>query len=231
MMRRVARREERERLATPVSRSSCGTLENTVMPTKKKAPVSKPPAPAKAAKADAAAKAKKAPPKPRHTEAYEEALRDFATAVDLLGHGSHAKALEMFEALWKGNPEEPVLAARARTYATICARRLAPPERDPESADECYFAGVVSANDGRLEQAIGFLERAVQLDPSSASFLYARAAARALMGQADAAAADLGRAVALDPRCRFQAANDPDFDKVRDEAVFIDVIEPTPDDK
>jgi hypothetical protein len=27
---------------------------------------------------------------------------------------------------------------------------------------------------------------------------------------------------------RFQASNDPDFDRVRDEAAFIDVIEPTP---
>jgi tetratricopeptide (TPR) repeat protein len=201
------------------------------MPTKKKAPVSKLPASAKTAKTDAVAKERKVPPKPRHTEAYEEALRDFGAAVDLLRKGSHAQALEIFDALRKGNPDEPVLAARARTYATICARKLAPPRQEPRSADEFYFAGVVSANDGRLPQAIAFLERAAELDPSSASYVYARAAARALAGQADAAAADLRRAVALDPRCRFQAANDPDFDKVRDEAVFIDVIEPTPDDK
>jgi tetratricopeptide (TPR) repeat protein len=201
------------------------------MPTKKKAPVSKVPAPAKVVKPEAAAKARKIPPKPRHTEAYEDSLREFAAAIDLLRQGNYAKALGMLEVVRKGNSDEPVLAARAKTYATICARKLAPPQRDPESADEFYFAGVVSANDGRLPQAIAFLDRAAQLDPSSASYLYARAAARALSGQAEAAASDLRHAVALDPRCRFQAANDPDFDKVRDEAVFIDVIEPTPDDK
>jgi tetratricopeptide (TPR) repeat protein len=201
------------------------------MPTKKKAPVSKVHASAETVKADTAAQERKAPPKPRHTEAYEEALQDFAAAVELLRKGSHAQALEVFDALRKGNSDEPVLAARARTYATICARKLAPPRHEPQNADEHYFAGVVSANDGRLPQAITFLDRAVQLDPSSASYLYARAATRALLGQADAAAADLRQAVSLDPHCRFQAANDPDFDKVRDEAVFIDVIEPTPDDK
>ncbi|MBZ5639779.1 MAG: hypothetical protein LAO51_13620 [Acidobacteriia bacterium] len=201
------------------------------MPTKKKAPGLKSPAPAKTVKAEAPAKARKVPPKARHTAAYEDSLREFGAAIDLLRQGRHAEALEKLDRVRKENSDEPVLAARAKTYATICARKLAPPQREPETADELYFAGVVAANDGRLAQAIAYLDRATQLDPSSASTLYARAAARALSGQADAAAADLRHAVALDARCRFQAANDPDFDKVRDEAVFIDVIEPTPDDK
>ncbi len=201
------------------------------MSTKKKTPAPKTPPHAKAAKPEAPAKAKKVPPKPKHTEAYEQALRDFGAAIDLLRQGSYARAMEIFEVLRKENPEEPVLAERSRTYSAICARKLAPPHARPETADELYFAGVVSANDGEYARAIEYLDRAAQLDASSAGILYARAAARALSGLAEAAAADLRQAVALDPRCRFQAANDPDFDKVRDEAVFIDVIEPTPEAK
>ncbi len=201
------------------------------MSTKKKTSASKIAATAREGKPDPAAKEKKPHPKARHTEAYEESLRSFATAVDLLRQGNHAKALEIFDGVGKNNPEEPVLSARARTYATICARKVALPDRGPETADELYFAGVVHANDGRVESAIAFLDRAVQLDPSSASILYARASARALGGQVDGASSDLRQAVALDPRCRHQAANDPDFDKVRDEAVFIDVIEPTPGER
>ena len=201
------------------------------MPTKKKAPPTKTPAHPKAAKPEAPAKARKVPPRPKPTEAYEQALRDFATAIDLLREGSYAKSMEIFDALRKENTDEPVLAQRARTYATICARKLAPPDRKPETAEELYFAGVVSANDGQYAQAVEYLDRAARLDASSAGVLYARAAARALSGLAEGAAADLRQAVAIDPRCRFQAANDPDFDKVRDEAVFIDVIEPTPEEK
>jgi len=201
------------------------------MPTKKKVPVLKPAASAKAAKSEEGAKVKRESPKPKHTEAYEVAIRDFGHAIEFLRHGDFAKALEIFTAIRKGNPDEPVLASRSATYEAICARKLAPSRPEPQSAEELYFAGVVSSNQGRLPQAIAFLDRAVQLDPSSASFHYARAAARALSGFAEGAASDLRQAVSLDPRCRFQAANDPDFDNVRDEAVFIDVIEPTPDDK
>jgi tetratricopeptide (TPR) repeat protein len=192
------------------------------MPTKKKAPASK---------IAVIVKEKKPHPKARHTEAFEASLRSFAIAAEFLRQGNHAKALELFEVVGKNNPEEPVLSSRARTYATICARKLALPDRDPETADELYFAGVVHSNDGRVGPAIAFLDRAAALDPSSASILYARASARALAGQADGASSDLRQAVALDPRCRHQAANDPDFDKVRDDAVFIDVIEPTPDER
>ncbi len=201
------------------------------MPTKKKVPAAKTPAHAKAAKPDASAKPRKIPPKPKHTEAYEQALRDFSAAIDLLRQGAFAKAMEIFDALHRDNPDEPVLTERARTYAAICARRLAPPERAPETAEEMYFAGVVSANDGQYARAIELFDRAASLDPSSASIFYARAAARALSGAAEGAASDLRQAVAIDPRCRYQAAIDSDFDKVRDEAVFIDVIEPTPDAK
>jgi tetratricopeptide (TPR) repeat protein len=192
------------------------------MPTKKKAPAAKP---------EEAAKARKASPKPKHTEAYEQAIKDFSHAIELLRQGDYAKAREIFAAVRKENPDEPVLAARSATYAAICARKLAPSRPEPQTAEELYFAGVLSSNEGRLPQAIAFLDRAIQLDGSSASFLYARAAARALFGLAEGAASDLRQAISLDPRCRFQAANDPDFDKVRDEAAFIDVIEPTPDDK
>ncbi len=201
------------------------------MSIKKKVPAPKTPPHAKAAAPEVPAKAKKVPPKAKHTEAYEQALKDFGAAVDLLRQGSYANAMEIFDALRKDNPDEPVLAERARTYATICARKLAPPERSPETAEELYFAGVVKANEGQYARAIEILDRAATLDASSASIFYARAAARALSGLAEGAASDLRQAVAIDPHCRFQAANDPDFDKVRDEAVFIDVIEPTPETK
>ena len=38
----------------------------------------------------------------------------------------------------------------------------------------------------------------------------------------------LRRAVAAEPTLRFQASNDSDFERIRDDAAFIDVIEPTP---
>ena len=42
------------------------------------------------------------------------------------------------------------------------------------------------------------------------------------------AVSDLRQAIAADPQIRFQAINDPDFEQIREEPAFIDIIEPTP---
>lgn len=169
------------------------------------------------------------PAPPQHSEAYQAALRDYTSAIELIGKGEYAKARELFRAIAVGHPDEPVIAERARTFTAVCERKLAPPRAEAGTAEELYSLGVVRTNEGKLGEAIQLLDRAVQQEPGSASFLYARASVRALQGNAETAAADLRKAVSLDPRFRYQATNDPDFEKIRDEAVFIDVIEPTPE--
>jgi tetratricopeptide (TPR) repeat protein len=165
---------------------------------------------------------------PQRSAAYEAALAQYAEGLDLLHKGELAGALERFQGIRKMSGEEPVLAERAKTYATICERKLAAPAIRPESGEECYHLGVLRANAGALDEALQLLDRAVERDPANASYFYARASVRALQGNAHAAAADLKKSISLDPHVRFQVGNDDDFSRVRDEAVFIDVIEPTP---
>ena len=78
------------------------------------------------------------------------------------------------------------------------------------------------------DTAIKLLDQALGEDPSSARYLYARASAYALKGHADAAIGDLRQAIIIEPTVRFQAANDTDFEQIREEPSFIDIIEPTP---
>jgi hypothetical protein len=85
----------------------------------------------------------------------------------------------------------------------------------------------VEARPPRPCEAWSLLEKAIGHRPGDASILYARAAVRGLQGNADGAASELKKSVAIDPKFRFQAASDSDFDKVRDEAAFIDIIEPS----
>jgi len=164
----------------------------------------------------------------QRSEAYEAALARYTQGLDLLHKGSFGEALERFRTIAPMSADEPVLAERAKTYATICQRKLAGPASQPESAEASYHLGVVRANEGALDEAIALLDRAVEREPGNASYLYARASVRALQGNAQASAADLKRSISLDPHVRFQVGNDEDFARVRDEAVFIDVIEPTP---
>jgi Flp pilus assembly protein TadD len=87
---------------------------------------------------------------------------------------------------------------------------------------------VVLLNNGEGAAAIELLDKALQTSPSSAKILFARASACAIDGNTEGAVRDLRKAIAADPQVRFQATNDPDFEKIREEPAFIDVIEPTP---
>ncbi|MDX1390378.1 MAG: tetratricopeptide repeat protein, partial [Acidobacteriota bacterium] len=110
----------------------------------------------------------------------------------------------------------------------VAERTLTPPPPEPTNAEGFYARGVLRSNRGDLDGALTDLNRALETDSSSPRFLYARASVYALKKQAEAAAADLRKAVQSDPTVRFQATNDPDFEAIRDEATFIDVIEPSP---
>ena len=172
--------------------------------------------------------ARPVPFKPRNIAAYEAAVEEFATATALFLKGQFEEARPHFEAVAQAaTPDEPILADRARTYASICRRKTAGPAEVNGDADALYHRGVVAANAGRLDEAWSFLEKAAAQRPGDASIFYARAAVRGLQGNADGAAAELKKSVTLDARYRFQATSDSDFDKVRDEAAFIDIIEPS----
>ena len=163
----------------------------------------------------------------RHA-AFQQALETFGSALELLQSGEHAEAKELFDSLVAGHPDEPGLMERARTYAMICARRLDPPTPEPVSADEYYLHAVIKLNAREPDAALALLERSLTEQPRAPRLLYARASAHAQKGNAEAAVADLRQAITEDPTIRFQAANDPDFEPIREEPAFIDIIEPTP---
>jgi tetratricopeptide (TPR) repeat protein len=160
--------------------------------------------------------------------AYEAALEQFAAGVKLLARRDFAGARPLFAAIPAQLKGEPELAERAATYARICDEHLAGPRPEPATPDERFRRAVQYTNDGRYDDAVQLLNQALKEDPTSVDSLYVRASAWALQGAAVKAVADLREAIAIDPRVRFQAVNDPDFQKVREEPAFIDIIEPTP---
>jgi len=163
-----------------------------------------------------------------HDRTYEKAVEGFSAAVELLHKQEYAQARDQFREIAAANADEPTLVDRARTYAGICEKQMAPPEDSPESADDFYYRAVLLANDGDYDDALPLFERALVDLPDSPKVLFARASTWALKGNAEAAVADLRRAISADPQVRFQAANDPDFEPIREEPAFIDIIEPTP---
>jgi len=162
------------------------------------------------------------------TQSYKAAVQRFTKAVELLGSGEFGKARDEFERIEADFPEEPVLGERARTYAAVCRHKSSPETAEPQTDEERYNTAVMLSNRGECDAAIQLLDKALQEMPSSGKLLYARASAQALKGNAEAAVSDLRQAIAADPPIRFQAVNDSDFEQIREEPAFIDIIEPTP---
>ena len=83
------------------------------------------------------ASSKNDPATPR-SPAYESAKRDYLSALEMLHKGDVANALERFRAIEAANSDEPEFAERMRTFAVICARKLAdapePRDRSPRRA-------------------------------------------------------------------------------------------------
>ena len=159
--------------------------------------------------------------------AYEAAVKNYAAALDLLRQGDFERAQEQLRAVQADVRNEPELVDRVEIYLRVCHRKLV---RDPDtpSGDERYRQAVFLSNSGKSDAAIELLDRALAEDPTSVESLYVRACAWALKGGAEQAVKDLRQAISLDSKVRFQAVNDPDFEKIREEPAFIDIIEPTP---
>jgi len=158
---------------------------------------------------------------------YEKAVAGFGEGVQLVRAGDYTKAMDRFNEILGSVKDEPVLAERCRVYVSICKKRLAPAVEPGSSTDDLYYRAVLESNGGNPAEAISLLDQALQQMPNSAKLLYARASAWALSGRADAAVSDLRQAIGLDPTLRFQAVNDFDFERIREEPGFIDIIEPT----
>jgi tetratricopeptide (TPR) repeat protein len=158
---------------------------------------------------------------------YEQAVAIFGEAVTQFQAGDYAKARDAFNAMLGSLSDEPVLAERARMYTEVCEKRLAPVTEPGSTADDLYYQAVLQSNDGNATEAIRLLDQALQGAPNSAKLLYARASAWALSGNAGAAVSDLRQSIGLDPTLRFPAVNDFDFERLREEPSFIDIIEPT----
>ena len=160
--------------------------------------------------------------------AFEASLAKYTSAIETMQQGDYAAAKQVLDEVHGESENEPELADRAAIYGRICARKLASAPNEPSGSDELYRKSVFLLNAGALDDALGLLNRAVADDPTSVDLLYVRACAWAKQGSAEKAVGDLRQAMAVDPKVRFQAVNDPDFERIREEPAFIDIIEPTP---
>jgi tetratricopeptide (TPR) repeat protein len=155
------------------------------------------------------------------------ALETFEKGVRALGKKDYERAGELFEELIDGFPDERDLLERARAYKAVCDRALAEARRSPfkpRTFEEMLQYGVFLHNRGEYEEALRHLRQAVELHPKNEHALYCLAATAARAGDTPAALKALRSAIAAGPANRAQARSDPDFDPIRDDEGFVEIV-------
>ncbi len=122
------------------------------------------------------------------------------------------------------------IADRARVHLTACEQKLAPDAPAPVTADEWLRHGVSLANGGQVEEALGAFDQAESLGFSVGRVHYARAATLALDGRLDDALNQLKLAIEVDPEHRAHSLGDPDFERLRETAGYVALVEPPDSD-
>ena len=154
-----------------------------------------------------------------------QALELFEKGVRALGKREYEKAREHLEALIANHPDERDVVERARTYRTVCERALDKrPAFKPKGFEELLNHGVVLHNRGEFDEAIKMLRQASEIHPRHEIALYCLAASSARAGDTASALKALRSAIGANVESRAQARRDPDFDVLRDDEEFLNLV-------
>lgn len=115
---------------------------------------------------------------------------------------------------------------RARMHLRVCERRLSPPGWTPESGEDWLLEGVTRSNEGRFDDAIDAFDKALDAGADPAKVHYSKAATLALAERDDEALDALRASIESDPEFRGCALGDPDFQRLREHAGFVSLVEP-----
>jgi len=157
---------------------------------------------------------------------HEKALKEFERGVGLLQKQSYSEAIERFQAIVGSFPQEKELTDRAQVYLRICQNVLERKEPQPRKPEDFFYFGVIKANEANYDEAVKFLEKALQANPKDEKVHYVMASTLAAKGDRREALEHLREAIELNATNRIYARNDPDFEPLRDDDNFQNLIHP-----
>lgn len=157
----------------------------------------------------------------------EKALKEIERGMNALHKQNWSEAVTHFQTIVDGYPQEKELQDRAQMYVRVAKSHL---EGDGGTQrakpEELFYLGVMKANEADYDQAVELLDRALQHNPKDERSHYVMAATRALKGEREVALRHLQEAITLNAQNRFYAMNDPDFESIRDEETFENLVYP-----
>jgi tetratricopeptide (TPR) repeat protein len=149
----------------------------------------------------------------------------YERGVAALQRRDFVASAERFREVLERYPEERELHERARLYLRVCERELQRLEPTPQTLEERIYAATLALNAGADADALAHLTRALAEDAENANVHYMLAVVHARRGDPASSVAHLRHAVELDGETRALARRDPDFDILRADEGFRQIVD------
>jgi tetratricopeptide (TPR) repeat protein len=150
-----------------------------------------------------------------------QAIEVFEKGVKAVGKRDFERAQAAFDEVIGSYPEERDVVERARAYRAVCERSLSEAKRAnyrPKGFEDLVNQGVYLHNRGEYEEALKFLRQAADMHPRNDHVLYCLAAPAAVKA--------LRSAISVSSDNRALARVDSDFDPIRDDEEFVELVYP-----
>lgn len=161
-----------------------------------------------------------------NTWASEKAIKEFERGISHLHRQNYTEALEHFKTVAEGYPQDKELHDRAQVYSRICKGMIGTRQAGPKGPEDFFYFGVLKANEANYDEAVKYFDRALEANPKDEKVHYVLASTLALKGDREVALKHLKEAIDLNTTNRVYAQNDPDFEPLRDDESFQNLIHP-----
>lgn len=153
-------------------------------------------------------------------DVYEKALAAFSEAMKEFHKGRLDKTEELLETFLEKHDTEKELVDRAKIYLQMTREKGKKETVSLKSIDDYVYHSIYKINSGAQEEALKFLEKALDLKEEEGRVYYLMADAHILMGKAEEAMECLKKAFQKDKVYRTLAQNEIDFEPLWNDKKF-----------
>lgn len=153
-------------------------------------------------------------------------IKRYEAALRLLYRQQFERAREAFEKVIAADGQDKEIYERALTHIRLCRNKMARRQPVPKTTEELYNVAITLINDGRFQESMKHLNRALKRRPKCDYVIYALAVCHCRLGSRDRALKLLKRAIDLKVENRFLAQRDADFRPLARDARFASLVFP-----
>ena len=153
-------------------------------------------------------------------------VKQYDAAVRLLYSHEYDKAKVAFAQVIAVFADDKEVVERSRIHLRLCEQKIARKPAAPRTLDEHYDWAIALMNEGKYEESIDHLNKALKSNPKCDYVIYALAITQCRTGNFDSALASLQTAIGLKPENRFLAQRDSDFEILKKDSRFVSLVFP-----